>query len=47
MTKKIAIVIPSFNEESNIEVMVTALHKVLQTTSYDYKLVFVDDGSFR
>lgn len=43
--KKIAIVIPSFNEEGNIDIMVQSLHDVLQKTSYDYALVFVDDGS--
>lgn len=45
MLKKISIVIPSFNEESNIEVMVTALHDVMKKTNYSYRLVFVDDGS--
>ena len=43
--KKISIVIPSFNEETNIEVMVNALHEVMQKLPYDYRLVFVDDGS--
>lgn len=45
MTKKISIVIPSFNEESNIEVVVNALHNVMQKLPYDYNLIFVDDGS--
>ena len=45
MNKKIAIVIPSFNEEGNIEVMVNALHAVLRKLQYDYDLIFVDDGS--
>lgn len=45
MNKKIAIVIPSFNEEGNIEVMVNSLHKVLQELPYKYDLIFVDDGS--
>lgn len=43
--KKIAIVIPSYNEEPNIEVMVNSLHEVMQNLSYDYRFVFVDDGS--
>jgi dolichol-phosphate mannosyltransferase len=43
--KKISIVIPSFNEEGNIFIIVNALHEVLQQTNYDYELVFVDDGS--
>lgn len=43
--KKIAIVIPSFNEETNIEIMVNTLHEVMRKLPYDYRLVFVDDGS--
>jgi dolichol-phosphate mannosyltransferase len=45
MKRKIAIVIPSFNEEGNIEVMVNSLHSVLQELPYEYELIFVDDGS--
>ncbi|WP_395059831.1 glycosyltransferase family 2 protein [Flavobacterium sp.] len=43
--KKIAIVIPSFNEETNIEIMVNTLHEVMRKLPYEYRLVFVDDGS--
>jgi glycosyltransferase involved in cell wall biosynthesis len=43
--KKIAVVIPSFNEEGNIDVMVQSLHQVLDNLNYDYDLIFVDDGS--
>lgn len=45
MKKTISIVIPSFNEESNIEVMVSALHNVMEKLDYNHRLVFVDDGS--
>ena len=45
MNKKIAIVIPSYNEEGNIEVMVNSLHQVLNKLPYQYDLIFVDDGS--
>lgn len=45
MKKKIAIVIPSYNEEGNIEVLVKTLHNVLDKLPYDYDLIFVDDGS--
>lgn len=45
MMKKISIVIPSYNEETNIEVMVSALHDVMQKLPYHYNFVFVDDGS--
>lgn len=45
MNKKIAIVIPTFNEEGNVEIMIASLHKVLGKLTYDYDLIFVDDGS--
>ena len=45
MKGKIAIVIPSFNEEGNIEVMVNSIHSVLKELPYEYQLIFVDDGS--
>ena len=45
MKKKIAIVIPSYNEEGNIDIMVSSLHKVMQTVPYLYEILFVDDGS--
>ncbi|WP_423915486.1 glycosyltransferase family 2 protein [Flavobacterium sp.] len=44
-TTKISIVIPSFNEEGNIEIMIQSLHHELKKTGYDYELIFVDDGS--
>ncbi len=45
MNNKIAIVIPSYNEDGNIEVLVKTLHSVLEKLPYDYDLIFVDDGS--
>lgn len=45
MKKNITIVIPSYNEATNIPVMIDALHKVLEQLPYLYKIVFVDDGS--
>lgn len=45
MNKNIAIVIPTFNEEGNIQVMVTALHKVMEKLPYTFSFIFVDDGS--
>ena len=45
MPKKIAIVIPSFNEEGNINEMVNALHQVCQKLPYSFDFIFVDDGS--
>lgn len=43
--KKISVVIPSFNEEGNIKIIVNALNEVLQKLAYKYELIFVDDGS--
>jgi glycosyltransferase involved in cell wall biosynthesis len=43
--KKISVVIPSFNEEGNIHIIVSALHEVLRPTKFNYELIFVDDGS--
>jgi polyisoprenyl-phosphate glycosyltransferase len=45
MKKKIAIVIPSYNEEGNIDIMVSSLHEVMQPLPYSYEILFVDDGS--
>jgi glycosyltransferase involved in cell wall biosynthesis len=45
LQKKISIVIPSFNEEGNIKIIVKALNEVLQKLNYRYELIFVDDGS--
>lgn len=45
MRKKIAIVIPSFNEEGNIEIMAKSIKNTMQVLPYDYELIFVDDGS--
>ncbi|RFZ84449.1 glycosyltransferase [Mucilaginibacter terrenus] len=44
-TKKISVVIPAFNEQENIPVLVQALRKVLDKLTYDYNVIFVDDGS--
>jgi len=43
--KKIAIVIPAYNEEDNVEIAYKRLKEVLDFTNYDYELIFVDDGS--
>jgi len=45
MRRKISVVIPSFNEEGNIEVLATRLINVLKTVPYTYEVIFVDDGS--
>lgn len=43
--KKISIVIPSFNEEGNIEIIIESIHKAFHPLDYNYEVLFVDDGS--
>ncbi|RVU92107.1 hypothetical protein FLACOL_02058 [Flavobacterium columnare] len=43
--KKIAVVIPAYNEVGNIKIMIDSLHRVFATLDYQYSLLFVDDGS--
>lgn len=43
--KLISIVVPVYNEEDNIRHFYEAICEVMGKTSYDFELVFVDDGS--
>lgn len=43
--KKISVVIPIYNEESNIKELYSRLEKVLLPLSLEYELVFINDGS--
>jgi len=43
--KKISIVIPVYNEESNIEKLFNEVHSVLSHLPYNFEIIFVDDGS--
>jgi len=43
--KDISIVIPLFDEESNIEKLYTQLKVVLKDLDKEYELIFIDDGS--
>ncbi|WDF53560.1 glycosyltransferase family 2 protein [Mucilaginibacter sp. KACC 22063] len=45
MRKKISVVVPSFNEVGNIEMLASRLVAMLQQLPYDYEVIFVDDGS--
>ena len=45
MRKTISIVIPVFNEEENLREFYTRLTTVMSAVSYDYDIIFVDDGS--
>jgi dolichol-phosphate mannosyltransferase len=45
MKKKLSVVIPSFNEEGNIEELAGRLLAILKNVPYAYEVIFVDDGS--
>lgn len=41
----LSVIIPSFNEEENIENTAETLRRILLDNHIDYELIFVDDGS--
>jgi polyisoprenyl-phosphate glycosyltransferase len=43
--KHVSIVIPLYNEESNIKILLAAIQHVFTTLSYSYTVIMVDDGS--
>lgn len=43
--KKISIVIPCYNEETNIPVVIEAIHESMKPLGYDYEIIAVNDGS--
>jgi polyisoprenyl-phosphate glycosyltransferase len=45
MNKKITIIIPVYNEVSNLTLMLDALKNVFEPLPYFYNIIFVDDGS--
>ncbi len=45
MNKKITIIIPVYNEVSNLTLMLDALKNVFAPLPYHYNIIFVDDGS--
>jgi len=45
MNKSIAIVIPSYNEATNLDVLIQALNETILNINYNFKFIFVDDGS--
>jgi len=42
---KISVVIPLYNESGSIEELYVRLKDVLDSSNYDYQIIFVDDGS--
>ncbi|MDD2773652.1 MAG: glycosyltransferase [Elusimicrobiales bacterium] len=45
MSVKVSAVIPVFNEEKNLDELVSRLTKTLEGAGFSYEIVFVDDGS--
>jgi glycosyltransferase involved in cell wall biosynthesis len=45
MSKSIAIIIPCYNEEDNIDFMANEIDKYVKPPPYEHEFVFVDDGS--
>lgn len=45
LQKRIALVIPAYNEGPVISSVIADLHKVFKKSNYDYQIVVVDDGS--
>ncbi|MEO7214324.1 glycosyltransferase family 2 protein [Mucilaginibacter sp.] len=43
--KKVSVVVPAFNEEQNLPILIQGLRKVFAAQPYDYEFIFVDDGS--
>jgi glycosyltransferase involved in cell wall biosynthesis len=42
---KLSLVIPVYNEESNLLLLYHAIHEVMDSIKYDWKIIFVDDSS--
>ncbi len=43
--QKVSIIIPAYNEETSVRVLVDELNKFLENFQYNYEVIFVDDGS--
>lgn len=43
---EISVVVPVFNEEENLPVLIPKLVEVLNNLGYKYEMIFVDDGSY-
>ena len=43
--KKVSIIIPVFNEQDNIRLMIDGLDRALNKIKFDYEIIFINDGS--
>lgn len=41
----ICVILPAYDEEESIDSLLTTIDKVMEENQYDYKIVFVNDGS--
>lgn len=41
----LSLIIPSYNEEESLAELVDWIKRVMQTTTYSYEVIFIDDGS--
>src|SRR5438132_950540 len=44
-SKKISIIVPTWNEEGNIELLLDRIHNTLRRRNITYEVIFVDDNS--
>ena len=42
---RVDLVIPFFNEEENLQILVKELNKIIPLLKNDFKIIFVNDGS--
>jgi len=45
MQQLISVIIPAFNEEKNVSIIAAAIKSVFEKLTYNYEVIFVDDGS--
>jgi dolichol-phosphate mannosyltransferase len=45
MQNKVSIIVPVYNESTNVLPVTEALHRAMSKTGYKYEIIFIDDGS--
>lgn len=45
MKRRVSIIVPIYNEQENISALIAAINNAMQPLSFDYEIIFVDDGS--
>ncbi len=44
-TKSISIILPTYNEKKNIEILIPQIENILLKKRYDFEIIVVDDSS--